>query len=128
MAAWLQRGIPSAGLCAGPAAWFASHEARYALVPWVCANKLPLIHPVTAAAALIALFGAYLSWRALSGALYVVGVARLWRQAGLGRGVRLWQAACFAAGWTLLFGALVAPLHWLGERLFTAHMVEHEIL
>jgi putative membrane protein len=65
---------------------------------------------------------------ALSGALYTIGVARLWRQAGLGRGVRLWQAACFAAGWTLLFGALVAPLHWLGERLFTAHMVEHEIL
>ena len=24
--------------------------------------------------------------------------------------------------------ALVSPLHWLGEHLFTAHMVEHEIL
>jgi putative membrane protein len=59
---------------------------------------------------------------------YVTGVARLWRQAGVGRGVRTWQAACFAAAWLLLVGALVAPLHWLGERLFTAHMIEHEIL
>jgi len=24
--------------------------------------------------------------------------------------------------------ALVSPLHWLGERLFTAHMIEHEIV
>jgi cytochrome c oxidase assembly factor CtaG len=65
---------------------------------------------------------------AASGLLYSVGVARLWRRAGVGRGVRLWQVACFALGWLLLAGALVAPLHWLGERLFTAHMIEHEIL
>jgi cytochrome c oxidase assembly factor CtaG len=42
--------------------------------------------------------------------------------------VRLWQAACFSLGWVLLVLALVAPLHWLGERLFVAHMIEHEIL
>ena len=60
--------------------------------------------------------------------LYGIGLLRLWRRAGLGRGVRLWQAACFAAAWLLLVAALVAPLHWLGERLFTAHMIEHEIL
>jgi putative membrane protein len=65
---------------------------------------------------------------ALSGGLYLAGVARLWRRAGIGRGVRLWQAGCFAFGWALLVLALVAPLHWLGERLFVAHMVEHEIL
>ncbi|HEY7385875.1 MAG TPA: cytochrome c oxidase assembly protein [Beijerinckiaceae bacterium] len=65
---------------------------------------------------------------AASVALYAVGITRLWRRAGIGRGVRLWQAACFAAAWLLLVAALVAPLHWLGERLFTAHMVEHEIL
>jgi cytochrome c oxidase assembly factor CtaG len=65
---------------------------------------------------------------ATSLALYTVGVGRLWRRAGLGRGVRIWQAACFAEAWLLLFGALVAPLHWLGGRLFAAHMVEHEIL
>jgi cytochrome c oxidase assembly factor CtaG len=65
---------------------------------------------------------------ALSATLYVLGTVRLWRHAGLGRGVRLWQALCFAGGWFLLFGALVAPLHWLGERLFAAHMIEHEVL
>ena len=65
---------------------------------------------------------------ALSGGLYLAGLTRLWRRARMGRGVRLWQAACFAAGWSLLVAALVAPLHWLGERLFVAHMIEHEIL
>jgi cytochrome c oxidase assembly factor CtaG len=64
----------------------------------------------------------------LSGSLYAAGAFRLWRRAGVGRGVRLWQAGCFALGWLLLAGALVTPLHWLGERLFVAHMVEHEIL
>lgn len=65
---------------------------------------------------------------ALSGGLYAGGAARLWRRAGIGRGVRRWEAACFALGWALLVFALVAPLHWLGGRLFVAHMVEHEIL
>jgi putative membrane protein len=64
----------------------------------------------------------------LSATLYTLGTVRLWRHAGYGRGVRVWQALCFAGGWLLLFGALVAPLHWLGERLFAAHMIEHEIL
>lgn len=65
---------------------------------------------------------------AISGGLYALGVIRLWGQVGPGRGVRPWQAASFALGWLLLFGALVSPLHWLGERLFVAHMTEHEII
>lgn len=65
---------------------------------------------------------------ALSVTLYVLGTTRLWRHAGYGRGVRIWQALSFITGWLLLFGALIAPLHWLGERLFAAHMIEHEIL
>jgi cytochrome c oxidase assembly factor CtaG len=65
---------------------------------------------------------------ALLALLYVSGAARLWRRAGAGRGIRPWQAACFAAGWSLLVGAGIAPLHWLGERLFVAHMIEHEIM
>jgi putative membrane protein len=60
--------------------------------------------------------------------LYLTGIARLWRHAGIGHGVRHWQVRCFAAGWSLLVLALVAPLHNLGERLFVAHMLEHEIL
>jgi putative membrane protein len=63
-----------------------------------------------------------------SAALYFLGTGRLWRHAGHGRGVRHWQAACFWCGWTLLALALLSPLHWLGEHLFVAHMIEHEIL
>jgi cytochrome c oxidase assembly factor CtaG len=64
----------------------------------------------------------------LSGILYLLGTLRLWRHAGNGRGIGYWQAACFWCGWLALAVALVSPLHWLGERLFTAHMIEHGIL
>lgn len=60
--------------------------------------------------------------------LYAGGVVRLWRQAGGGRGVAWWQLGCFVLGWALLVAALVSPLHDLGKRLFTAHMIEHEVL
>ena len=64
----------------------------------------------------------------LAAALYLCGTARLWRRAGMGRGVRYWQLALYVAGWLALAGALVSPLHWWGEHLFTAHMIEHEIV
>jgi cytochrome c oxidase assembly factor CtaG len=65
---------------------------------------------------------------ALSAILYARGVQFIWRRAGRGRGIAQWQVACFVAGWLTLFGALCSPLHWLGEHLFTAHMIEHELL
>ena len=65
---------------------------------------------------------------AISAVLYATGVWRLWMRAGMGGSVKRWQAACFAVGWLSLFGALVTPLHELGEHLFTAHMIEHELL
>ena len=34
----------------------------------------------------------------------------------------------YAAGWTALFLALVSPVHPAGEALFSAHMIQHEIL
>jgi cytochrome c oxidase assembly factor CtaG len=64
----------------------------------------------------------------LSGILYLIGTMRLWRHAGSGRGIAYWHAACFWGGWLAMALALVSPLHWLGERLFTAHMIEHGIL
>ena len=64
----------------------------------------------------------------LSGALYALGVVRLWRHAGTGRGVQSRQAMAFAAGWLALVVALASPLDPLGGRLFTAHMVQHEVL
>ena len=39
---------------------------------------------------------------AVSGVLYGVGLARLWRHAGRGHGVTVPQASAFAAGWLTL--------------------------
>lgn len=63
----------------------------------------------------------------VSGALYALGLSRLWRR-GIGRGIRRWEASCFATGWLVLALALLSPLHPLGEALFSAHMVQHELL
>jgi putative membrane protein len=60
--------------------------------------------------------------------LYGLGLRRVWRQAGPGRGVRHWQAACFAGGVFFLFMALVSPLHALGGALFAGHMAQHMVL
>ena len=35
---------------------------------------------------------------------------------------------CFLAGWLVLALALTSPLHALGQRLFSAHMIQHELL
>ncbi|MGZ5179268.1 MAG: cytochrome c oxidase assembly protein [Ramlibacter sp.] len=63
-----------------------------------------------------------------SAALYAQGVRRLWRQAGPGRGIGRTAVLAFAAGWLVLVLALVSPLDPLGARLFSAHMVQHELL
>ena len=65
---------------------------------------------------------------ALSGWLYLRGVRRLWRAAERGRGIRRWEAWCYAGGWFALCVALVSPLHPMGEVLFSAHMTQHEVL
>lgn len=63
-----------------------------------------------------------------SALLYARGVAVLWRSAGRGRGIRIAQAARFAAGWAALAAALLSPLDTLAEHSFAAHMVQHEAL
>ena len=65
---------------------------------------------------------------AASAWLYGVGLRRLWHAAGVGRGVRRWQAWMFGAGWMLLALSQLSPLHALGGALFSAHMAQHEIL
>jgi putative membrane protein len=60
--------------------------------------------------------------------MYVGGLAALWQRAGAGRGVGAWRAASFGLGWVSLVVALDSPLDSLGEYLFSAHMVQHEIL
>lgn len=39
-----------------------------------------------------------------------------------------WRVVCFWAGMVWLVLALLSPLHPLGEVLFSAHMVQHEVL
>src|SRR3954466_60103 len=64
MATWIEKGLPAAGLYAGPVAWLVSTQANYALVPWVCAHKVRVIPAVALALIAASLFGAFLSWRA----------------------------------------------------------------
>ncbi|TPM08896.1 cytochrome c oxidase assembly protein [Mesorhizobium sp. B2-3-11] len=60
--------------------------------------------------------------------LYIAGASRLWRRSAHGRPLRSRQALLFFAGWAALAVALVSPIHALGEHVFAAHMVEHELL
>ncbi|WP_136620829.1 MULTISPECIES: cytochrome c oxidase assembly protein [Mesorhizobium] len=59
--------------------------------------------------------------------LYGVGIMRLaWRARRPGG--MLIPALLYCGGMVTLAGALLSPLHWLGEHLFTFHMIEHEIV
>ena len=60
--------------------------------------------------------------------LYGIGLFRLWKGAGRGRGVTGWQALSFAFGILVLVGALVSPLDPLGSSLLSAHMAQHGLL
>lgn len=63
----------------------------------------------------------------VSGALYTVGVKRLWARE-VGVGIRRWEVGAFAIGWFATAIALLSPLHALGGVLFSAHMTQHELL
>jgi putative membrane protein len=65
---------------------------------------------------------------AVSLVAYGVGLGRLWRRAGPGHGIGHWRAAAFGGGWLMLAVALASPLDALGGRLFSAHMLQHELL
>ncbi|HWK65061.1 MAG TPA: cytochrome c oxidase assembly protein [Rhizobiaceae bacterium] len=65
---------------------------------------------------------------ALAALLYGAGARRLWRRSSRGRPTNLTRIGLFSAGWLSLAIALVSPIHALGERLFTAHMIEHELM
>lgn len=65
---------------------------------------------------------------AASLAAYVIGITRLWRHAGRRRGIGAPRAATFGIGWATLALALLSPLDQLGTLLFSAHMLQHELL
>ena len=55
--------------------------------------------------------------------------SRLWRRAGIGRGVaRMAGRLLFCRLADAWWRRLVSPLHEYAEHLFTAHMIEHELL
>jgi len=56
--------------------------------------------------------------------VFLIGLARLAIRSNVDR-PRSWL---FAAGWLVLAAALVSPLHEGGERSFTLHMIEHELI
>jgi cytochrome c oxidase assembly factor CtaG len=64
----------------------------------------------------------------IAGILYALGSSVLARRSVVGSKVRGWHSVAYIAGWLSLTLALVSPLHWLGEHLFTFHMIEHEIV
>lgn len=64
----------------------------------------------------------------LSGTLYTLGVRRLWERAGVGRGIARWRLYCFFAGLLAVTTALISPIDAFGKALFSAHMVQHELL
>jgi cytochrome c oxidase assembly factor CtaG len=64
----------------------------------------------------------------LAAVLYAIGAIRLHRRGGRGRSTLIGRGWLYAAGWLILAGALVSPLHEAGERSFTMHMIEHELL
>jgi putative membrane protein len=80
------------------------HEATWTFDPWVV---IPL---------------------AIAGVLYALGSSTLSRRTVAVRKTRRWHSVAYIAGWLSLTLALVSPLHWLGEHLFTFHMIEHEIV
>jgi putative membrane protein len=64
----------------------------------------------------------------LGAMLYVRGIVRLWRKAGVGRGIRRAEPVCFALGWATLALALFSPIDEWAEHSFAVHMVQHELL
>lgn len=59
---------------------------------------------------------------------YAAGVRALWRRSRRGRGVRRWQAWCYAAGMLTIAIALLSPLDAAAEAIFSAHMLQHLLL
>ena len=60
--------------------------------------------------------------------LYLVGVARLWRQAGAGHGIGYGEASAFMAGAVVFFLATMWPLDAFGAWSLAAHMGQHMLL
>jgi putative membrane protein len=64
----------------------------------------------------------------IAGVLYLRGLYLLRRSAGVHRAAVIRTSALFGVGWLVLAGALVSPFAGATEGLFSAHMIQHELL
>ncbi len=92
-------GAPGAGLVAGIGAVVLNQSVNYVLVPWICATQINPVPVIAIALAATALFGALLSWRALTAA----GPSLAETHAG-------GHPHAFLAGISILFALLCAAL------------------
>ena len=60
--------------------------------------------------------------------VYGAGLARLWRSAGVGRGISRRQPVAFAAAIASLVVALISPLDAASDELQSAHMIQHMLI
>jgi putative membrane protein len=65
---------------------------------------------------------------ALSAGMFAAGFWRLWPKAGTGRRALARKTFVYTGGWLFVAVALVSPLDRLSDVLFSAHMVQHEVL
>lgn len=99
-----------------------------AALPAIANAHAPAVHGGTAIAwqwdfdPVVAVLLALASWA------YLGGVRRLWRRAGVGRGICRHQAALHVGGLLVLAIALLSPLDALSSASFGAHMVQHLLL
>jgi putative membrane protein len=68
---------------------------------------------------------AALAMLVLMGTLYAAGSYRLARRGAV---QRRWERAAFAVGWVTMMAAVLPPLDRLAIELFSAHMVQHELM
>ena len=61
-------------------------------------------------------------------ALYAIGLIRVWKSAGVGHGIRIRAAVCFASACGVLAWASFGFLDALAQENFAAHMVQHELI
>jgi len=65
---------------------------------------------------------------AVTAGLYVRGARETLRRSTRAKGSIKREMIFFVSGFVVLSAALLSPLHELGETLFSAHMIQHELL
>ena len=65
---------------------------------------------------------------AIATAIYGIGVRRLWRAAGRGRGISRPRVLLYAAGTAAVAVAILPPLDTLADETFAGHMTQHLLL